>query len=546
VSPTTPIVLDRTSDEPLYRQIEGQLRGAIRDGRLRPGARLPGVRTLAGDLGVARITVATAYEQLAAEGYVDGRVGSGTRVSADPPGSRPEAPRRPPSGGATAGDMDGPARPSGTIDLRPDAARLDDFPFQSWERLLREAVQELSGAGGLVDEPGGDPLLRSVLAERLGASRGLRCDAGQILVTTGDFAALSTIADAWPGPTAPALVEEPGLPWIRELLAARGRRVVALAVDEHGLRPDALPPELGAPVGLSILVHVTPAWGAVLGGTLPPERRRELLARLGRAVRIVEDDRDGELRLQGPPPPALAGQDPFGRVIHLRSLERDLHPGARLGYLVAPASDAGRIAAFVEPQGRGPGIIEQRALARFIQTGLFDRHLRRLRRRLLERQAAMLEAFERTARGRLVTTPVAAGRHLVVRLVDPSVAVAQVAARAATEGVAVTALRHRTDESGPWRPAGGTDAGRLLVGFGGAEPADIADGVRRLVRALDRLATEARRPQPPPVASSPGPTRAVDARLPRTAVPGRWGDRTTRPAVATVLGGRLDGPRHQP
>jgi GntR family transcriptional regulator/MocR family aminotransferase len=283
VSPTTPIVLDRASAVPLYRQIEDQLRGAIRDGRLRPGARLPGVRTLAGDLGVARITVTTAYEQLAAEGYVDGRVGSGTRVSDDPPGLRaettPEARSLPLRPAAPPADR--------TIDMRPDAARLDDFPFRTWERLLREALHGLAIDGGGADGSGGDPRLREAIAERLGASRGVRCEPDQVFVTTGDFAALSTVVDAWPGPNAPALVEEPGLPWVRELLAARGRRVIPMPVDERGLRTDALPAALGAPVGLSILVHATPAWGAILGGTLSPERRREVLARLGRAVRIL-------------------------------------------------------------------------------------------------------------------------------------------------------------------------------------------------------------------------------------------------------------------
>ena len=273
VSPTTPIVLDRASDEPLYRQIEVQLRAAIRDGRVRPGAMLPGVRTLAAALGVARITVATAYDQLAAEGFVDGRVGSGTRVVPDPPGVATEAATITPT-------VTSHRRSADPIDLRPDAASLDDFPFVTWERLLRDAVRELAstaiGGGGAIvagaaaaGEPGGDPVLREVLAARLGASRGLRCDPSQIIATTGDWAALSTIADAWPGPAAPVLVEDPGVPWIRALLGARGRRIVPVPVDGLGLRTDRLPASLGAPVGLDVLVHVTPAWAAVLGGTLP-------------------------------------------------------------------------------------------------------------------------------------------------------------------------------------------------------------------------------------------------------------------------------------
>jgi GntR family transcriptional regulator/MocR family aminotransferase len=522
MSPTTPIVLERASDEPLYRQIENQLRSAIRDGRLRPGARLPGVRTMATALGVARITVATAYEQLAAEGFIEGRVGSGTRVVDDPP-------LPPPTDGRAAGAPIAAAPPAmsrsfapprigspavgrsdALVDLGPTGARLDDFPFATWERLLREAVHELASARrGDAGEASGDPVLREALAERLGAARGLRVDPAQVIVTTGDWATLSTIADAWPGPAAPALVEDPGEPWVRSLLAARGRRVVPIATDERGLRPDALPATLGAPSGLPILIHVTPAWGAVLGGTLPLERRRELLARAGRTVRIVEDDRDAELRLEGPPPPALAGQDPLGRVVHLRGLERDLYPGARLGYFVVPPADVPRLSSFLEAQGRGPGVIEQRAFARFVALGLFDRHLRRLRQRLVVRQTALVESLERLAAGRLAAAPALAGRHVVVRILEPDLSASRLAERARSHGVRVTPLADSL-------VAGGADDA-LLVGFGGMEPEGLREGVRRLARALDALVGERGRP------------------------PASGGARTTRVALRTELGRSATG-----
>jgi GntR family transcriptional regulator/MocR family aminotransferase len=476
MSPTTPIVLDRTSDEPLYRQIERQLRTAIRSGQLRPRARLPGVRTLARALGVARITVTTAYEQLAAEGYVEGRIGSGTSVASDPPGLAEQPAPPTPRVHRSVG------RPVGMLDLRPDAARLDDFPFSTWERLLREAVHELSRPASQPVEPAGDPVLREVLAARLGASRAIVCASSQIVVTTGEYAAVSTIADAWPGAAGPVLVEDPGPPWIEALLAGRGRRVVRVPADEHGLRTDALPVGLGAPVGIATLVHLSPAWGAILGGTLSADRRRELFARVSSAVRIVEDDRDGELRLAGPPPPALAGQDPLDRVIHVRGLERDLYPGARLGYLVVPTTDIDRLQRLVEPQGRGPGTIEQRALARFVESGSFDRHLRRLRQRLIERQAALVDAIERHGAGRLAAAPASAGRHLVVRILG-HVSATAVAGRAVGLGVRVGLVDSRLSHS--TRTTSPAYDDRLLVGFGGAEPPGISEGVRRLVRAIE-------------------------------------------------------------
>jgi GntR family transcriptional regulator/MocR family aminotransferase len=328
--PTTiPVRLDRTSQDPLYRQIETQIRAAIAAGLLRHGTLLPGIRTLASTLGIAPITVRTAYEQLAAEGFVEAEVGRGTKViggrslTAVAP-SRSPFPRRAVSLVASRWPAE-----SALIDLRPGVESADGFPFRTWERLLRETVREIADTDSddrqrPTTPAGGDLRLREVLAERLGATRGIACTAEQVVITTGDWATLSTILDVWSEPNQPAVVEDPAEPFVRELLARRGRRLVAVPVDQDGVRVSVLRSLVNGRG--PALVHVNPAWSAIAGGVLSDRRRTDLLAWAGTSVRIVEDDRDGEIRYEGQAPPALAEGPPLAPG-HRSSRER--HPRSR-------------------------------------------------------------------------------------------------------------------------------------------------------------------------------------------------------------------------
>src|SRR4051794_13773290 len=429
-----PLRLDRASSQPLYRQLERQLRGAIEDGRLRPGAYLPGVRGLARSLGVGRITVTTAYDELIAEGYLVGEVGRGTRVTRRPPA------RVPP--GAAADRASLPAAPPvrraprpdlASIDLRPGRPAAIDFPYATWERLLREAVRELARGphdGAAIQEAtdaGGDPILRERLAGWLGIARGVRTGPEQIFVTSGDWASLSTYLDARDEtartlePAAPsdrahaatAYVEDPALPHVARLLGGRGRTLLPVPADASGL----LVGRLVADQAADRVVHVTPAWNPIAGGALSDDRRRTLVEWAQGADRIVEDDRDGDLRFAGPPPAALAATG--DRVALVRGFERDLFPGARLGMLAVPADDVSKIRRLVGLDARGPGAIEQRALARFLEAGLFDRQRRRMRRELADRQSVLLEALARECGGRLGAAAVPAGRSIVARILVP-------------------------------------------------------------------------------------------------------------------------------
>ena len=475
------IQLDRASREPLYRQIESQLRASIQDGRLRSGALLPGVRTLAGQLGVARITIVTAYEQLASEGLLEARVGSGTRVAETTPRraarTTTSTSTSSPSWHPARRDARAPTPSAYAIDLRPGGLPPDPASAAAWESALRGAWRQLAARGG-ADAPGsterhpaGDPDLRALIAERIGATRGIRCSAADVVIVAGRGAAFAALAEILLPAGAAAVVEDPADPRASAALESAGARLIPVPVDVRGLRTELLPAS-------AAIARVTPAWQERAGGSLSLDRRLDLLAWAARSgATIVEDDTGAELRLQGTPPPALRSMDPSAEVVVVDAIEDVLFPGLGIAAVVASGSLAARLAERLEPQGRTAPPLVQRALARMLEDGHVDRHLRRLRLRLAERQAALIHAIEQVGDGRLRTGPGPAGRHLAVTVTDPTISARTMAARAVAAGVLVTPLAAQ-------RRLGGADRD-LLVGFGAESPDRIEEGVRRLVAAID-------------------------------------------------------------
>ncbi|HEX2625376.1 MAG TPA: aminotransferase class I/II-fold pyridoxal phosphate-dependent enzyme, partial [Candidatus Limnocylindrales bacterium] len=237
------LALDRGARPALHRQLEAGLRAAIAEGRLQPGAPLPGTRTLADELGVARITVATAYEQLVAEGYLDASARSGTRVATDLPASgfrvgdadverfAPESSFPAPNPGIPLAPVTMDERaPDDEIDLGPESFSFASVDRRAWERRLvaawREIAAEASGAavsyfGGL-----GDPVLRQALADHLAVHRAVRARPDAIAITSGATAALAAVARVWLGPGRRCVVEEPGGSQLRRSLSIAGAEIV--------------------------------------------------------------------------------------------------------------------------------------------------------------------------------------------------------------------------------------------------------------------------------------------------------------------------------
>jgi len=409
----------------------GALREAVRGGRLAPGTRLPPYRSLAADLGVARNTVADAYAELVAEGWLTARQGSGTRV----------ADRTEPLRHAGEPAVDAPPRARGPLhDLRQGTPDASSFPRAAWLASYRRAMQNAPSEAFGPGDPAGRRELREALAGYLARARGVRTEPDRIVICSGFAHALRLLFGQGGGGVlrGPVGVESYGLGFHQGLLTAAGVRTVPLALDEHGARVDGL--------GRERAVLLTPAHQFPTGGPLHPERRAAVVdwAR-ARGALVLEDDYDGEFRYDRRPVGAVQGLDPE-RVVYLGSVSKSLSPAVRLGWMVLPG---GLVDAVREAKGEREAwasVPEQLALADLIACGAYDRHVRRMRQRYRARRDRLVAALaERAPHVRV--SGVAAGLHAVLRLPAGTEAAAVEAATA--RGVALdglTAFRHPAAE----------------------------------------------------------------------------------------------------
>ncbi|MGC9540343.1 PLP-dependent aminotransferase family protein [Streptomyces sp. UG1] len=373
------------------------LREAVRGGRLAPGTRLPPYRSLAADLGVARNTVADAYAELVAEGWLTARQGSGTRVA-----ERAEPLRR-----ARPVTRKTPSRARGPRhDLRQGTPDASAFPRTDWlasyRRALQQAPNEVFGPG----DPAGRLELREALTEYLARARGVRTEPGRIVICSGFAHALRLLfgEGVLRGPLA---VEAYGLGFHRELLAAEGVRTVPLPLDDDGARVDRLARERA--------VLLTPAHQFPTGGPLHRERRAAVVdwARARGGV-ILEDDYDGEFRYDRKPVGAVQGLDPE-RVIFIGSVSKSLSPAVRLGWMVLPERYVDDVLAAKGEREAWASVLDQLSLADFIASGAYDRHVRRMRQRYRSRRDRLVAALAEHA-PHIEVTGVSAGLHAVLRL----------------------------------------------------------------------------------------------------------------------------------
>ena len=421
------------------------LREAVRSGRLAPGTRLPPYRSLAADLGVARNTVADAYAELVAEGWLSARQGSGTRVAERAEPLRPLRGLRPAERGSEnvpprARESSAPPRARGSMALpRPHGPRHDlrqgtpdasAFPRAAWlasyRRALQQAPSEVFGPG----DPAGRAELREALTEYLARARGVRTEPGRIVVCSGFAHGLRLLFEGHGRELGgPLAMEAYGLPFHRELLAAAGVRTVPLPLDEQGARVDRLARERA--------VLLTPAHQFPTGGPLHAERRAAVVdwARARGGV-VLEDDYDGEFRYDRRPVGAVQGLDPE-RVILLGSVSKSLSPAVRLGWMVLPERYVGAVLAAKGEREAWASVLDQLSLADFIGSGSYDRHVRRMRQRYRSRRDRLVAALA-THAPHIEVAGVAAGLHAVLRL-PPGTERSAVEA-AARQGVALDGL----------------------------------------------------------------------------------------------------------
>ena len=441
------------------------LREAIVDGRLPEGHRLPATRVLAADLGVARNSVATAYERLVAEGYLTARVGAGTFVaSVRAPAARqgvtawsggdPARTRTTNSLSQAAGARPLRPRPGWTFTPLPTSADLPTprydfrtgipdaqlFPFDTWRRLVAAEVRLRANSPGTYAEPSGHPALRAAIARYLGYGRGVRATAEDVLVTNGTQHALDLIGRVLVRRGDVVAVEEPGYPSARRLFASLGARVIGVPVDAEGLVVDAIPSN-------TRLVYATPSHQFPLGHTMSLARRHALLDWAGRRqAAVVEDDYDSEFRFSARPLEPLYTLDTVGRVLYVGTFSKSMLPTVRTGFVLPPpALREALVAARQLGDGYGQMAV-QAALARFIDEGRLARHVRTAAKVYRERHDRIAAAL--TGCGQLDVVPSAAGLHVtaLLRAGGPARA-AKVTAAALARGVAFDDLSQYVQES---------------------------------------------------------------------------------------------------
>lgn len=487
----TGIQLDRAGEVPLHRQLYHGVREVILSGGLPSGARLPSSRTLATELGVSRATAVEAFEQLLAEGYLEGKVGSGTYVAATlpeellrpspraAPDAVPAQPRRGVSARCqqlltAAADLrrirEGSAQ--GPHAFRLGLPALDAFPHALWAKVITRQARDVQPWKQEVPFLAGYPPLREAISHYLVTARGLRCTPEQVIIVGGAQQGIGLAAQVLLDEGDPVWLEDPAFPGLQSALAAAGAQPVPVPVDDEGLnvqRGRALAPE-------ARLVCVTPSHQFPLGVVMSLRRRLELLE-WARAVDawILEDDYDSEYRYSGRPLKALQGLDGDGRVLYAGTFSKVLFPSLRLGYLVVPAQLVDLFTTALLFTGISVSLLEQAAVAAFMAEGHLERHLRRMRSLYAERQEVLLDAAARELGGKLDLAPAEAGLHLVARL--PAGADDAALARLALEaGVSVQPLSRYYRGPAPERG--------LLLGYAPATESEIRVGVRALARVL--------------------------------------------------------------
>lgn len=492
------IELDRKRG--LTRQLYEALRQRVLDGRLASGTRLPASRDLAAALSISRNSVVRAYDQLYAEGFIEGRVGDGTYVAQLPspknistkastglstglctalstfsadlePISSDEVIHSPALGRLQSNYL--PLPPTG----QPRAFRVgvpafDLFPFDVWAKLNAAFWRKPDFEHLCYGDPAGDERLRGLIAAYLRSSRGMQCTAEQIVITSGAQQAISLCAQLLVAPGDGVAVENPGYRAAGHAFALAGGRLHGVPVDQEGIDCRVL-----NGLGDCRVAYVTPSHQYPMGVVMSLARRLELLAWAERTGGwIIEDDYDGEYRYSGAPLAPLAALDHSGRVLYVGTFGKVAFPALRLGYLVLPT---GLVDAFARRRAvdvRHSEVSTQAVMAEFMAAGHFQRHIRRMRRAALSRRNALLAGWPEGVAGVGQLPGVAAGLHMTVR-VDSLARERQLLAQAQAVGVEVNGL------SSYWLPDSSTpldERAGLVLGFAAVPEAAIDQALARL------------------------------------------------------------------
>jgi GntR family transcriptional regulator / MocR family aminotransferase len=454
------VALDREAPVPLRAQLEGRLREMVRSGRLAAGERLPSSRMLSAHLGLSRGLVQECYEQLVAEGYLVSRGGSATRVA--------QVQTRPP-GSATP--RVSPPAPGLIADFAAGVPDLGLAPREDWAWAMREACRTAPKTAFDYGDARGDPRLREVIAAYLRRVRAADASADRTVVCAGFQQGLAIVLRALAGEGALLVaVEDPGsIGTVTAAARAALGECVPVPVDAEGIDVEALD-ATGARV-----VTVTPAHQWPTGVVLSAQRRHELIAwARSRGAVVIEDDYDAEFRYDREPVGSLQGLAP-DCVVSIGTVSKSLAPALRLGWAVLPAALAGPVAQLKQVADRGAPTLDQLALAALIESGRYDRHLRRMRSEYSKRRAALVGSLAEHA-PHIRLTGLAAGFHAVAHL-PAGVDELDVVARASADRVALYGM-------GRYRSNLATAPGQLVMGFGNTGVRAIEEGIAAVAPLL--------------------------------------------------------------
>lgn len=478
--------LDPSSSTPLYRQIYETLREAILSGQLVAGTPLPSTRTLAETLNLSRSTVVLAFEQLFAEGYVEGRQGSATYVASILPLETPplltqspyqeQTPQQPLRRISQRGQIS-PALTTPTIAraFQPGLPDFKHFPFATWSRLAahhwRHAPQELL----CYTDPAGYLPLRAEIAAYAKAVRGVHCEAEQVFITSGSQQGIDLASRVLLDPGDTAWIEDPCYPLARRALLSAGARLTYVPVDTEGLSVAAgimTCPE-------ARLVYITPSYQSPLGVTMSLQRRLQLLQWAQQTgAWIIEDDYNCEFRYTGRPLSSLQGLDRTAQVLYLGTYSKILFPALRLGYMIVPPDLIDAFRSMRATSDRQSSIMDQLVLTDFLTQGHFVRYIQRLRALYLERQQTLIEEVKHHLIGCIDIHASETGMHLVGTLpagLDDTI----VADQAARRGIVTPALSRYCIQN--------SMKSALLLGYTSVDPQEIRQGVQTLAEAVDHV-----------------------------------------------------------
>ena len=483
------LTLDAKSIKPLQAQVFDQVRQIILDGQLKAGMALPPSRLLAERLRVSRNTVITAYERLAAEGYIKARGTAGLFVEPFAPdsllliqqGSQP----------VTNGQVpDGPGEPllcfAGSPGGGSDRPELDfwvgrsdpaGFPLRVWRRIVNRLLARETAYLTDYCDPAGLPELRMAISTHLRRARAIAVTEDQIVITTGGQEALNLVFNLLRSHTRQLCIENPCYLGASLIFRNAGLAIHPVSVDGEGLRTDLLPKERGS------LLYVTPSHQFPTGATMPLTRRLDLLRWAEETDSyIVEDDYDSDFRYDGPPLTALAGLGGGRRVFYAGTFSKSVGAGLRIGFATVPRMFWDEARMLKARMSNGQAWLEQAALAAFIDEGHFDRHLRRLRQVYKARRDCLTEALRGTFNGAVILGE-ASGLHLVWQLPPGFPPARQIQARAREQGVGIYAL----SSGAAYDFNAGTEDNMLVFGYSSLSEMQIKNAVRSLNLILEAL-----------------------------------------------------------